>query len=307
MQAKTNYTAVGVFVVVLTVAAFTIIIWLTTGLDSKPYKIYLAKVSESVSGLSIKAPVKYNGVPVGFVDKIKLDPNNPKHVLLFLNIENDVRIYQDTKAIIDSSGLTGISYVGLQGGNSSSSLLEKKPGEIYPVIEYQPSLLVHMDTTIKKLSQDLAGISVGIHRILSDENQQYFTSTLHNMEKTTEMLAQNSQHIENIIHHTDELLMHLAKVSATLPELIDNTNASVLAVGSMSNEVRIAGKEVRLTMRKSRETMNTVTNQILPVTEDALDNLSQMAEQVKQVGQALARNPSVIIRGRTPEAPGPGE
>ncbi len=75
---------VGLFVVILTIAIVSIALWLTQNLQEKPYISYLVYMNESVAGLSIQAPVKYNGVDVGYVGNMKINLKNPQQVILQL-------------------------------------------------------------------------------------------------------------------------------------------------------------------------------------------------------------------------------
>ena len=63
------------------------VLWLASGGTlQKKYDFYLAIVQESVAGLNLNAPVKYNGVDVGKVKNIQLDPENPERVKLIFAI-----------------------------------------------------------------------------------------------------------------------------------------------------------------------------------------------------------------------------
>ena len=54
-------------------------LWLASGgaLQTK-FDLYSAVENESVAGLNINAPVKYNGVEIGKVRSIRLDQQNPE-------------------------------------------------------------------------------------------------------------------------------------------------------------------------------------------------------------------------------------
>ena len=47
----------------------------------KHYDLFSAIEEESVAGLNLNAPVKYNGVEVGKVRDIQLDPADPQRLL----------------------------------------------------------------------------------------------------------------------------------------------------------------------------------------------------------------------------------
>ena len=93
------------------------VLWLASGgALQKKYDLYLAIEDESVAGLNLNAPVKFNGVDVGKVRDIQLDPANPERVRLMFAIERGTPIKEDTVAVLKTQGLTGIAYVELSGG-----------------------------------------------------------------------------------------------------------------------------------------------------------------------------------------------
>ena len=83
MESKVNYTAVGLFVVILSAALIGLGLWIGADISPKDYRRYDAFFNESVSGLNANAPVKYRGVTVGRVSHIQLSPDNPQLRLIY--------------------------------------------------------------------------------------------------------------------------------------------------------------------------------------------------------------------------------
>ncbi|MBP8120458.1 MAG: MCE family protein, partial [Burkholderiales bacterium] len=96
-----NYAVVGAFVLALGAVLVAGILWIASGgAFQKKYDHYLAIMEESVSGLNLNAPVKYNGVEVGKVRSIALDPVKPQNVRLVFAIERGSPIKQNTLAVL---------------------------------------------------------------------------------------------------------------------------------------------------------------------------------------------------------------
>ena len=163
METKYSYAIVGLFVIVLTMALFIMVVWLSIGFKDIHYKQYVVYMKESVSGLSEKAPVKYNGVTVGVVESIELRASDPSQVQIILNIRQGTPITISSKAELDSQGLTGIAYIELMGGRPGEALLVARPGEKFPVIPTEPSLFFRLDKVLDHLSEDM-------------DHQRYFES-----------------------------------------------------------------------------------------------------------------------------------
>src|SRR6185369_14184257 len=139
IETKVHYPLVGLFVLVHSTVLIGIVLWLASGgAFRQKYDTYLAIEDESVAGLSLNAPVKYNGVDVGKVREIRLDTDNPERVRLLFAIERGTPIKEDTVAVLKIQGLTGIAYVELSGGARESPPLRASAQSPYPVIRTKP-------------------------------------------------------------------------------------------------------------------------------------------------------------------------
>lgn len=272
MQNKINYTLVGLFVLILSIALIVIPIWLVTGLSNVHYKTYIVYMNESVAGLTEKADVKYNGVSVGNVKEISLNPNNPQQVKLLLDIESNIPIHQDTVAILNTQGLTGLAYIGLKGGSPESPLLKTSKGEDYPVIQSSPSLLFRLDETIRHLTLSIQRVSKEIQTLLRPENQQAVTNILTHLDHISGTIASNSKQL-------DETLKQL-------PTIAGNFNQTTL---------------------QAQQVLNAFANQMLPNTINEIQQLNLLTLKLNQVMDNIQQDPSILIRGQQPSLPGPGE
>lgn len=89
----------------------------------KPYELYA--LFDNIGGLKVRAPVKSAGVVVGRVESIALDPQRFQ-AKVTLRLDDRYRFPRDTFATINTSGLLGEQYVGLEPGGDLENL---KPGE----------------------------------------------------------------------------------------------------------------------------------------------------------------------------------
>ncbi len=214
MESKINYTLVGAFVLILMVALIIIITWLSVGFTTKHYQTYLVIMNESVAGITTNSSVKYNGVDVGSVKKISLNANNPKQVRLFLQIEEHTPITTGTTATLNSQGLTGITYIALQGSATNQAPLITPAGEPYPVIKSTPSLLLRLDTALNDLTANMNQITQDFNGILGGK-------ILNNLNTTSNHLAAQSQQLDNILINT-------AKSTQLFPSLINTLTQRTL-------------------------------------------------------------------------------
>ncbi len=70
----------------------------------KPSNEYMV-VFNDVTGLTISSPVTLNGVPVGLVSSMELDPNDARRVVVYLNMSKGIEIPKNSKMNLDVSML----------------------------------------------------------------------------------------------------------------------------------------------------------------------------------------------------------
>ncbi len=174
MEAKTNYTLVGIIVLILIAGLISAALWMSVGFNQKNYSNYTVYLSEAASGLSEESPVKYNGVQVGFVKQIQLNKNDPRQVEIILSIEDGTPITTSTTATLISQGITGVTYVGLSAASANLTPIQKMPGEPYPVIPAKPSLLNQLDAILKEVAESVNKVSDEAQRIFNAENAVIF-------------------------------------------------------------------------------------------------------------------------------------
>jgi len=297
---NTNYTIVGVAVLLLTIASITVFLWLSVGFDQKRYKTYQIFMNEAVYGLSVESVVKVNGVTVGCIQKISLDKHNPQQVLLLVKVEDNAPITTSTTAIIQSQGLTGIRYIELQAGNSGAEPLVKMPGEDYPIIPSRPSLMLQLNTILMDVTDNFQQVADSISGVLDGDNAKSIKNSLRNLDRFTSMLSEQSQQMSSIISKVDDLAKNAAIASKALPELMKNISGTSRSITDMSLNVSD-------TMKGSNKAIKQISEQTIPKVNALIAELEEASQSFADVAKELKRNPSMLLRGKAPKALGPGE
>lgn len=299
METKVNYTIIGLFVTALLTTGIVIILWLSTRIESRDYRIYLVYMNESVAGLSQNAPVKYNGVNVGFVSDIRLNLNNPQQVILTLKINPKVPITESTEAVLTEQGITGIAYIGLQGGDHAPALMAK-PGQEFPVIRSVPSFLVRLDTTLQKLTTNINSLTSDVKSLFSQQNLDAVTQSLSNIEKISHTIAESRTDLGASLAQIKIFTANTAKASQAFPDLVKKIESSAKAIQSVS-------MKMDKTMTHGNITLQSFNNNVLPKLYDTLGSIQATSDNLQGITQELKQNPAMLIRGRKPARLGPGE
>lgn len=297
MESKTNYTIVGLIVLILTAGLLSAGLWLSVGFNQKEYTSYTVYLKESVSGLSVESPVKFNGVQVGYVKEIKLNKNDPRQVELLLNIEKSTPITTSTSATLITQGITGVTYVGLSAGSSELTPLRKMPGEPYPVIPSKPSLLNQLDAVLKEVAENVGAVSEKAQLIFNEENADNVRKSLANIERITEIIADKGQTIDSSLNNLDVFVANMANASKQFPQLIKDLKTGISKFKSLADNMSAAGKDVSKTMIAGKNTIDQISQQAIPPAVILLRRLNAISANLEKVSNEMRQNPSVIIRG----------
>ena len=156
METDKHYFFEGLFIIVFSVAAAIVAVWLggTGRHDDLVYRIHF---NESVSGLTVGDPVKFRGIDVGTVKSMSIDPDNSRLVLVDVRLRKETPVKTGTRASLALKGITGVVFIELNGGDpAAKTLLAATPeGEVPEIPSEKTGLKAMLDdlpTLVKKFS-----------------------------------------------------------------------------------------------------------------------------------------------------------
>jgi phospholipid/cholesterol/gamma-HCH transport system substrate-binding protein len=303
-----NYTLVGAFVLALGAALIAGVLWLASGgAMQKKYDFYWAIEDESVAGLNLNAPVKYNGVDVGKVRQIRLDTTNPQRVNLLFAIERGTPVKEDTVAILRTQGLTGIAYVELSGGTQAAAPLRASAGNTYPVIRTKPSLSARLENVLTTVLAKLDSTSTHLDAILSDANQRAFSSALADIATLARTLAARKDTIDAGITAAARTMDNSARLTAQAGPVIERIGRGAESVEKMGNKISQTSDSAGKTIELVGADVKRFGTETLPELERLLGELSVLSVSLRRLSAQTERDPRGLLFGRKPVPPGPGE
>lgn len=303
-----NYALVGAFILVLGVVMVAIVLWFATGgAFQKKYDLYLAFEDESVAGLNLNAPVKYNGVDVGKVREIQLAPGNPQRVNLTFAIEHGTPVKNDTVAVLKTQGLTGIAFVELSGGTQNSSALLATAGSEYPVIRTKPSLSARLENVLTSVLSKLDSTSGNINAILSNENRVAFRNALADIASVARTVAARKETLNTGMLNAASTFEHTAQASKQIEPVINHIQRSADAIEKMGNEVSRTSANAGKTVDAVGSEVVRFSTETLPELERLLGELSELSTSLRRFTEQTERNPASLLFGQRPVPEGPGE
>ncbi|HEY4123286.1 MAG TPA: MlaD family protein [Rhizomicrobium sp.] len=243
METKANYAAVGAFVLACVIGIVIAILWLAGAQYSHEFETYRTYFTGSVTGLGDGTKVRYNGIDVGRVKAVDFDPDDPKRVIATLDINPEVHIHEDSLASIASEGLTGGTYVEIDGGSKDSPLVTRKPGERYAIINSRPSTIQQLVESAPQVVAKLNKIADSLNDVLNPQNRRAISDIFANLRDTTGVLQRHSADIDatlaNLAVGTEKLNVSLDDLHKTLGHVdlvAVDANVAVGRIGKLADD-----------------------------------------------------------------------
>ncbi len=197
MENRARYSLIGAFVLVCILAGFAFVYWIanTGGLGART--VYAVQFSEPVPGLTPGASVLFNGVRVGTVSAVMLDPNDPRRLTVMLSVDPTTPVRADTVAEASFQGLTGTASIALKGGSPQAPRLTAQNG--------QPPLIVAAPGAGASLT-DSARATLNRLDAVIDENAKPLNTAMSGIAAFADMLGRNSKRVEDMLGGLEGLL-----------------------------------------------------------------------------------------------------
>jgi phospholipid/cholesterol/gamma-HCH transport system substrate-binding protein len=190
METRAPYALIGLFVLAAIGAVFGFVYWLnnTGGLSERT--VYRIRFENTVSGLLTGAAVLFNGIRVGEVTDLRLDPGQPRNVIATVAVISSTPVRADTQVGLEYQGLTGVPVVSMLGGASAAPLASASPAEP-PVLAADPAAGQSMTEAARQALRR-------IDTLLAD-NADPLKSAISNLNTFTGALARNSDRVDSIL------------------------------------------------------------------------------------------------------------
>lgn len=236
MERRANYVLIGLFTFAAIAAAFAFIFWIHHTSDKKTGVAYRVIFDGAVSGLRVGSSVLFNGIRVGEVTALKLEPEAPSQVTALIIVNKATPIRADTYVGLEFTGLTGIAAVSLKGISTTAPLLEKEEGE-------PPSLRADLSAS-QDMMQAARDVLAKADAVIV-ANQEDLRKAVQNLTTFTDVLAKNSDNIDSILKNTKD-------ATAGAKELIDNVDKRTAEMSTNFNtlmktstaQVQVVGKSI---------------------------------------------------------------
>ena len=305
MENKAYALAAGLFTLLLGVAVLLAAMWFSGDTYEKVY--YELESKSPVTGLYAQAGVRFRGVDVGKVTRIRFDPNDARLILVEIGVQPGTPVTRGTFTEIRPQGVTGLAYVMLDDNGANTEALPPSTQHNSARIAVKPTLLENLFAASEQALGDIREVAQRISAVLSDENKERVSRTLVSMQSASERLASLAQAAEpgvkslvplaadarKTLQNADGLMRELSGVAR---ELAGRMEAIDRAAGSAEK----AGASIGVLA-------DSVASESLPRINILVEELTRTTRSLDRLVGDVKNQPQSLVFGRKPGPPGPGE
>jgi phospholipid/cholesterol/gamma-HCH transport system substrate-binding protein len=302
MEPRAHHVLIGLFTVAFTAGALLFTLWLSKSHENTAPHYYIIVFNEAVRGLSKGSAVQYNGIKVGDIVELTLDPRDPRRVIARVRVDSKVPVKQDTQARLVPTGITGTSVIEFSGGSPESPNLVSKDGK-EPVIVATPSSIAKL--LASNLMSDIGELVANAKEFLTPDNSQRFSETLKNLEQATGAIASQGADLKELIQVWSAAARQASTALQQVSQLADGADSLIGSEGTRAlgsteramTSLTAASNTIDQVLTDNRNALGTGMQglaELGPVLQELRDTLVS----IKRITRRLEDNPANYLMGR---------
>ncbi|MBF24685.1 MAG: ABC transporter permease [Pusillimonas sp.] len=298
MEPRAHHVLIGIFTVVVIALGLLTALWFGKYDRRSEAALYTVVFKDPVRGLSTGSSVQFNGIRVGEITDLYLDPRDVANVKATISIRSDIPVRENTQAQLSIVGITGMAVIALTSDSGDAPLLTAPQGEPYPVIVARPSPIAQIFRNGDAALSGLTELIQNANTLLSAQNVQAFSNTLIHLEAASASLAE--QDIGVLIGQ----LTNAAQSAATTLENIDTL------VSKEGRQMMQNASQVMSTLERTAVRLDTLIKTNQRPLNDGIEGFAQLGPALQELQSTLATlrltlrrlddNPAAYLFGREP-------
>jgi paraquat-inducible protein B len=327
MSIRANPTAIGLFVIGAGVLAVIGVATLASASWFGQQSTFISYFEESVNGLEVGAPVKFQGVPIGQVTSLLIQIESrdksfqvPVEYQIdltrltsqrgsFLDLEDPAVLRQQIadglRAQLQMESLvTGQLYIELAyRADAAAPELETRP-TAFPEIPTSPSLLAAFGTQAGSVVGEVMSVLLRVNEMLEAVNMEELNRSVVASAGAVERLA-DSPEIRSAIAGVPGMSAQLNLTMGEVQRLAERLGGTIdplqLQLAGTNAEVVLTLRSMQQAIEETRGVFSSDSG-IGYQMEGAMASLEAAADALRTLTVSLERNPDMLIRGKKADA-----
>lgn len=306
METRANYVLIGAFTLAVILAAFGFVLWFSGPSKTAARKGFDVIFSGSVAGLSRGGAVTFNGLRVGDVTSLGLNPTDPGEVIAHIDVDKKTPVKTDTRARLEMSGLTGVASLALYGGSASAATLEVHGSENYPTLRADPSQFQSLLETGQRLADQMGAFVDRANKLL-DHNTEDLNKTVANVRSFTDALANNSGDMGSLIANLNSSARKfdtaMDNVNGLLADNKGDVRRTIVDIGEAARGFKRITDTVDARLKEIAANLARFTGPGLRQYEALAADGRKTLDDISKAVRSIKRDPSQVIFGGKPDLP----
>lgn len=309
METRAHYVAVGAFVLAVIVLSFVAVLSLGRVEFAQELKRYYVFFKGSVTGLSKGSLVQYNGITVGRVVDVRVDPDDLEKIQVTVEIDNNlVKIKTDARAFLDTNLLSGVATIQIRGGTREAKDLEPEPGHRYPTIAAGSSVLQRVTETGPQLLDRLMVVVDNLNAVLSDQNRKAISDSLQNVRTITDNLVAPSKEVSELVANANatvlemtSLLNHIDQSYTGKGGLKDQASQALGDFDRLAKNLVDTNRQLQQVLQENRPGLHAFTQSTLTQVGNLVSDMQRFIAGLTRFVASVERDPGRLFFGERRE------
>lgn len=290
METRAAHILVGFFVLLCLAGLVAFSVWVAKVELDATYDDYDIIFEGSVSGLQNRSTIFYNGIAVGNVNSIRLDPLDPSRVRVWVRVRSEVPVTQQSVARLEFQGFTGVAYIDLAGGAADAPPIVAGYGEERPVIPSEASSFQALFANTPELLKTAIDTLERVQALLNDGTLQDISETIAHVNEITAQMDAASRDLPALMTEVGALVVEAKATAAAVTRL---SEAGTAVVNGELKTLLITANE---TLTKSTDFVTKLEDMVdknepavTQFVNSSLPEVSRMIRDLRQTGRSLSR------------------
>jgi phospholipid/cholesterol/gamma-HCH transport system substrate-binding protein len=309
METRAHYVAVGAFVLAVIVLGFVAAVSLGRIEFAQELSRYYIFFRGSVSGLSKGSLVQYNGITVGRVVDVRVDPDDLEKIQVTVEIDKTlVPIKTDARAFIDTNLLSGVATIQIRGGTREAKDLEPEPGHRYPIIEAGSSVFQRVSEAGPQLLDRLTVAVDNLNDLLNERNRTAISDSLQNVRTVTEAFVAPSKEVKELVANANatvlemtKLLNHIDQSYADKGGLKDQASQALGDFDRLARNLVDTNRQLQQVLQENRPGLRDFTQGTLNQVSNLVSDMQRFIDGLSRFVTSVERDPGRLLFGERRE------
>lgn len=309
METRAHFVAVGAFVLAVIVLGFVAALSLGRIEFAQELSRYYIFFRGSVSGLSKGSLVQYNGITVGRVVDVRVDPDDLEKIQITVEIDKTlVPIKTDARAFVDTNLLSGVASIQIRGGTSEAKDLEAEPGHKYPVIAAGSSVFQRVSEAGPQLLDRLTVAIDNINDLLNEKNRAAISDSLQNVRTVTEAFVAPSKEVSELVANANATVLAMTKLVGHIDQsyaekggLKDQASQALGDFDRLARNLVDTTRQLQQVLQENRPGLHEFTQSTLTQVSNLVSDMHRFIDQLGRFVASVERDPGRLLFGERRE------